>query len=614
MVRFSPIKKLALLIASVALALTVLAEERSARAMGYLSRPGASKDVRRIGDTRKRVLKRTAAEEELPKKFDMRDKQWVTQVKYQGTVNACWAFAAIGSLESQLLRANKGKYDLSEKNMVNLHGWNLGFNVGGVRDMAEGYLLRWGGAVADANDRYIADSNLWESVPSHQLVPIVHVQQVVWTEKLDGTGEKRNSLKKAIMDYGAVAIGIGWYDDCESGATYNCPYGSRDVNHAVLLVGWDDNYPTTDFKVKPANPGAWIIKNSWGTYWGEEGYYYVSYEDKLFGTDDAGAIYIPASADEIYDVVRGHDRLGPVTYTTGSYSHQAAVFTAQYGERLEAVGVYSAFYTNSYEISIYTNVTRRADSPIQGGVLAARQTGELQHAGFTTIPLEQPVALADRTSFAVVYRQLGSTCSLVFDCSYTDDSGCWCKTEHRRGDSYFGFTRGNSVEWKDGLDFEDYYYHDASNAYLSDGRGACIKAYTRLTGKVREGDKPAETDIGDKYLADLAATNTTNSILYAETGRTFGASAGMLGANGRTLWASWLTGLDPGDPGATDLKLSIAVTNSVPYLSWTPKLDERHYTVYGTTALGPDGVWEAVGDLATTTNRFFKVAVEQTKP
>ena len=610
MADIATIKKLTLLVALAAW-MPVSAAEQPTRAKGYLSLPGVSKDVQRIGDTRTSGLKRAAKAAPLPEKFDMRGSNWVTQVKTQGDVNACWAFAAIGSLESQLLRANQGEFNLSEKNMANLHGWNLDFNRGGIQEMSEGYFLRWGGAVAEDNDKYIYSPADWESSPSHHLPPIVHVQHVVWTEKLDGTNDetKRNNLKKALMDYGAVDIGIGWYeDDYEQGVTYNCTDGGTNVNHAVLLVGWDDKYPTTGFKVKPANPGAWIIKNSWGTDWGDEGYYYVSYEDKLFGTDDVGAIYIPASADENYDIVRGYDPLGPVydvsqTYTDNPAAQldlQAAAFTAGHSERLEAVGVWTLVYPNDFEISIYTNVTRNGTSPITNGVLAATLEGTFAHAGFTTVHLDSSIDLVDGDGFAVVYRPRYRT--TMVNCALGD----WCEPTHNYCESYFGRTNGMGVvTWKDG-----------KNAYKEVDKtdkswGACIKAYTRLTGKVREGDKPAETDIGDDYLADLAVSN---SILYAETGRTFGASAGMLGANGRTLWASWLTGLNPGDHGATDLKLSIAVTNSVPYLSWTPKLDERHYTVYGTTALGPDGVWEAVGDLATTTNRFFKVAVEQTKP
>ena len=61
----------------------------------------------------------------LPAKWDARDYGWITPVKDQGSVGACWAFAVNAVIETQLRKSGKGTWDLSEKNMVNLHGWDL---------------------------------------------------------------------------------------------------------------------------------------------------------------------------------------------------------------------------------------------------------------------------------------------------------------------------------------------------------------------------------------------------------------------------------------------------------------------------------------------------------
>ena len=540
----------------------------------------------------------------LPAAWNSCDQGWISPVRNQLNIGACWAFATYATLEAQLRKAagDQGAYDLSEKNMVNLHGYSYRPNDGGNYDMAAAYLLRWGGAVAETNDVYKGTIEEWTDSP--ELSPIVHIQQVVWVPPLDGTSARIDELKRAITNYGAVAVSTYWSTTDKQEAVYrNVEYGHT---HAVTLVGWDDNYPAVKFKTQPPGKGAWIMRNSWGAGVGSNGYHYVSYYDRNIARNYDGAVFIPASADEDYDVVRGYDPLGPVYDVSQMYTDnpaaqldlQAAAFTAGHGERLEAIGVWTSVYPNDFEISIYTNVTRYGTSPITNGVLAVTREGPFAHAGFTTVHLDSPIDLADGDGFAVVYRPQHRT--TMINCTYEG----LCYPTHKAGESYFGRTNDfGVVTWQDGTEA----YKEVDETDIS--WGACIKAYTRLTGEVRKGDKPAETDVGDKYLADLAATN---SVLYAETGRTFGASAGMLGANGRTLWASWLTGLDPDDPDATDLQLSIAVTNSVPYLSWTPNLDARRsYTVYGTTALGPDGVWEAVGDLATTTNRFFKVAVGQ---
>ena len=122
----------------------------------------------------------------------------------------------------------------------------------------------------------------------------------------------------------------------------------------------------------------------------------------------------------------------------------------------------------------------------------------------------------------------------------------------------------------------------------------------------KAGDAPGETADGTEALAVLAATN---ALAYAQHGETFGAFAHIVGANGHTLWANWLIGLDPSDT-ESDFRVSIAVTNGVPSLSWSPDLgDARTYTIYGCADLLSPGYWEALPKekLKETTNTFFKV-------
>jgi hypothetical protein len=121
-------------------------------------------------------------------------------------------------------------------------------------------------------------------------------------------------------------------------------------------------------------------------------------------------------------------------------------------------------------------------------------------------------------------------------------------------------------------------------------------------------DGPGETDDGKSMLETLSSTNAT---LYAETAETFGASANIVGANGRTLWASWLAGFDPSDKDDNKFVVDISVTNNVPYLSWTPNLGaDRNYRIWGTETLAEED-WKEVDDLKKTDAKFFKVTVGQ---
>ena len=588
-------------------------------AMGFRpsSRIGAA---RRVTDSRPSNRLRASAKGALPERWDSREKGWISPVKNQGSVGACWSFASYATLETQLLIAGKGEWDFSEKNMVNLHGWlGYGPDDGGNYNMAAGYLLRWAGAVAETNDVYVMTTNDWTGSP--MLAPIVHVQNAVWTEPLDGTDERIASLKEAIMKYGAVAVSMyysSFYakkttDGSTPTLSYYCP-SSPDANHAVTIIGWDDTFETNKFCSPPPRAGAWIVKNSWGTAnYGDGGCFRVSYCDAVFGRYGSGCVFVPAVDEEDYDVVRGYDVQGPIFDASGSGSYikskhnlQASVFTAAWDERLDAVGVWSGIFPNICEILIYTNVTRGAATPVCGGALACRQTNTLERAGFTTIHLDEPVTLAPWTSFAVVYHQTGEEISNLVNCNLPD-----CFTpDHNKGNCYFGyFGEEGGIEGATWFDGKTIVSDDKENIDPLDVSWATtIKAYTRMTVPARDTDAPCEADDGTAYVAALAETNPT---LYAETARTFGASIGLVGVNGRSLWASYLAGLDPADPDSCELEVSISVTNNVPYISWKPDLgDKRKYTLYGTESLSLTN-WQPVDDLMTTSAKFFKVSVGQ---
>ena len=136
---------------------------------------------------------------------------------------------------------------------------------------------------------------------------------------------------------------------------------------------------------------------------------------------------------------------------------------------------------------------------------------------------------------------------------------------------------------------------------------ACLKAYTRSTVAVM--DAPSESDDGTETLAWLAETNAT---LYAETSETFGAFAGLVGSNGRSLYASWLAGFDPANAEDGELEIYISMTNNIPYLNWKPDLGSsmRKYTVYGTETLSPQN-WQPVEDMKSTAAKYFKVTISQ---
>lgn len=580
--------------------------------------PAQRVDDPRAASGRLRAPARTV----LPAKWDARDWGWVSPAKNQQATGSCWAFSALATIETQLLRTGRGLHDLSERNLVNLHGWtDMAGESGGFYKMTEAYLLRWAGPVAESNDVFgvVSKTSDWTH-DSPQLPPVVHIQNIAWTEPLDGTPEKAEALKAAVMEYGAVATTMYYSEGYERLAAdegtiaFYCPYTYWRANHGVTVVGWDDDFPTNAFSRRPPGPGAWIVKSSWGPDWGDGGCFRVSYHDPVFAAQDSGAVYLPAGPGEDYDAVRGHDREGPTFDASNPNSAvhsphdlQAAVFTAAWNERLDAVGVWTRVFPHPCEILVYTNVTRGAATPVAGGAIACRQSLVLERAGFATVPLETPVPLAPGTGFAVVYRQIGTNLSNYVN----SDTAGQCHPDHRAGDSFFGCYDGESgIEGSTWFDGKTIVEQDPDHVDPADvSWGATIKAYTRRLVPTPAADAPGETDEGTAYLADLFATN---AVLFAETAGTFGASTGLVGANGRSLWASWLAGFDPADPSDRDFTVTIDFSTGTPRLGWTPDLGAaRRYTAYGRDSLAPADGWRVVDPEAPSADgaRFFRVSV-----
>lgn len=602
--------------------------------------PGKEIRVRALKPARRAPLLQSAPEE-LPAYWNSASNGWVSSIKSQGSLGNCWAFAALATIETQLLKSGRGEYDFSEKNMAKLCGMEFGYYGNGAYSYTPaGYLLRWSGPVAEEKDPYVGTTNEWPVANSPALTSELHVQDVVWIPALDETGESRAALKRAIMDYGAIATSMHWSDSCTcSNKTYHCYMYSDSANHAVTIVGWDDNLPKELFRDPPESDGAWIIKNSWGTSIGEGGFCYVSYCDTGFAKGD-GSVYLPAAEGApTYDAVHGYAIAGPQYDTSIAHEGcfpqldsdlQAVVFTAASGESLAAVGLWTAVYPYEYEISVYTNVVRHATSrwdevvpcdystktygtvypsedPLEGGACALTQSGVLSHGGYTTVPLACEVPLASGASYAIVFRKTGSADSIVVATQTpAPDDPIYGQCGFRPGNGYVGWSRNDATNrWYDAYDY---------GLYAADDNGWAlgINAYTRISGAVRASDFPSATDDGAKMIAELASTNAVHSAATCFNGTYgFDSLAKLVGANGRTLWASWLLGLDPANAEVRDIALAIDVSGGVPRVFWDPALPGRMYTLYGCDSLSSAASWYVVptNELDTTSARFFWLSI-----
>lgn len=421
-------------------------------------------------------------------------------IEDQGATNTCWAFASIAAMESNLIKKGyeNESVNLSENHLAyffynrvkdpvgytdgdaNINSGNIWYMNGGTLYGTALALSTWSGVVREAAGENNANG---EYVP--QALPAGDCYKgdyrVMNTYYYNYSVD---AVKQAIMDYGAVASGIYMdknYFNQENGA-YNCTV--KKANHAVAIVGWDDNYPVDSFKsnCKPVSKGAWIVKNSYGSRVGDDGYLYVSYEDKSL---DEIIAFDMAPASQAY--ARNYQYDGSANpamawQLTGKGTF-ANVFKAKgspqgCNEVLKAVSVEVLTTNVNYSLQIYTGVTG-SKNPTKGKkVFSSPQTGVLTHAGYNQIVLDTPVTLTAGEKYSVVLTlDAGSGQLLQIGADATVVAG-WIRFV-AKVNSGQSFTSANG-KWYDMGKIEDVRKIVGSSAQVSNFR---IKAYTDNTSE-----------------------------------------------------------------------------------------------------------------------------------
>ncbi|WP_105619926.1 lectin like domain-containing protein [Vallitalea okinawensis] len=391
---------------------------------------------------------------QYPESFDARTVSKMSPVKNQGDIGACWAFAAMGALETSLMPDML--YDFSEDHISLNHGYALTQDQGGDYQIGLAYLTGWKGPILEEQDPY-GDGETTEAEA------VVHLQEAIFIDDKDFDG-----IKKAVMEYGAVHTSVyspilngdqnSLYYNEETNAMYNFDDNVQD--HDIIIVGWDDNYPRDKFKVKPSKDGAFICKNSWGEEFGEGGYYYVSYEDTHIGTHNV--IYTRIDSNDNYDNIYQYDELGWVSkigYENGSEDKAMAanVYTASNEEILEAISFYSFTKNGSYKLYVVEDFvdTKSFDDKV------FLTEGTLEEPGYYTIDLPVDVNLSKGERYAVVLEinSPGLKHPIAIEVSnqllYTDE------IEVNPGESFISYSGKN---WQD--------------AGKDNNVNVCIKAFT----------------------------------------------------------------------------------------------------------------------------------------
>ena len=341
-------------------------------------------------------------DKKYPPKFDIRTKEIAIDLSDQGSSNLCWSFAMVSAIEIGYMLKTSEKIDLSEthfayslSSQVSKKGFNRGVDAAGSFKMGIAYLTRWEGPVLQSVDPYTGDFEK-RTEESNMRDNTLHVQG------FQNVSNSYNDVKNAVLEYGSAVTSIyipSNFSIKTTSSVYNAKtYGyyndnnSNIYNHAVLIVGWDNDYPASNFTSHPPINGAWIVRNSWGASAGDKGYMYVSYADVNI-LKDVNCITNIEKNDN-YDKMYMYDTFGE----TGSvhFDKQEAwfanVFSIGSGEEISAVSFYLPTSDTNYEIYLGEKLTSRK--------LVAK--GNCEKPGYYTIKLDEPVKLISSTCVAFV--------------------------------------------------------------------------------------------------------------------------------------------------------------------------------------------------------------------
>ncbi|MBR6770014.1 MAG: bacterial Ig-like domain-containing protein, partial [Lachnospiraceae bacterium] len=415
---------------------------------------------------------------DLPRYYSSREQGFTPAVRDQGYYNTCWAHAGTACMEIGMIKHGmhqKYANSAEEFALSVAHGLYYSFrpvadafgftsedvevnknkgvpvetmvNKGSSPLSIGSAVLTWQGPVLEKDFPTVTGLYSAEEDALNNREKAYENSVAIVTEVIEYDEKDYEEIKKAILKHGAVSTGYK-----SGGSSYSSRYyshyspASGDTNHAVTVVGWDDDFPKENFVTEAPEDGAWLIRDSRGANQKDEGYFWLSYHDATMD----GAISFQVEEKDKYDNLYTYympQTGGSASWVNASMGVSldvANVFPIQ-NERELIKAVQFPLFLNNYEYSIMLYKNPEEGNPASGEELLEQPiTGRRRMKGRFKVDLEQPVWVEadDKIAVCVTLRAI--------PVEGAPNLGVYVETDSQRvshkGESYY---RKNNEAWID---------------------------------------------------------------------------------------------------------------------------------------------------------------------
>lgn len=519
-----------------------------------------------------------------PSKYDTRNVIKIPAIRDQGRYGTCWAHATAACLEINMIKKGlaNNSINLSELQLSYYAYYSMPDPLGNTKGESFSYsessscFLCRGGNSEMSMDAFFRGLQLTDEAASSSLAytkcdavhpgstsasglhPINKLSssnatinpkvKIAGFTPIDVSNKKQ--IKKAIMEYGAVQASYSSNYECYTrdytGIYNNNPY---QTNHAITLIGWDDNYDRNKLLnyngKKPSSNGAWIMRNSWGNYNSLGGYFYISYEDATLSSVCAYEAEKAVSKNNAY-FYNNYDLMAMSPIMLRNYT-TANVFTAKASgcssEKLYGVGISVVSYTDtSVTCKIYTDLSNPKDP--ESGTLAATTSINVKGSAYLTKyykKLSKAVTVKSGSNFSIVIEG-SSDCMIIL------------ASKSKPGQSF--------IKYGSYCDLYNFYSNKSYNAEIyAFTQSATASTKTHTISYVLNGGKNSSKN-PDKYTEGVGVASFANP---TKSGYTF------KGWYTDSAFKNKITSI--GKSAASDYKLYAKWQKKVPY--------SKDYTVSG---------------------------------